>query len=97
MANDKQNSDLFWGIRGGGSNFGIVTEFILKVYPQRPTVYGGMVVFSPDKLEQIAAFLDDWWPRVLAKDATGDEGVTVIMARGQDGSVSTFGSLLKFF
>jgi len=52
VANDKQNSDLFWGIRGGGSNFGIVTEFVMKVFPQRATVYGGVVVFSPGRSQR---------------------------------------------
>jgi FAD/FMN-containing dehydrogenase len=32
-ANEKENSDLFFGVRGGGCNFGVVTEFVLALHP----------------------------------------------------------------
>ncbi|OCH95988.1 FAD-binding domain-containing protein [Obba rivulosa] len=60
-ANATENSDLFWGIRGGGCNFGVVTEFVLKLHPQRRTIYAGFVVFSPDKLQAIASAVQTWW------------------------------------
>ncbi|NKB45689.1 MAG: FAD-binding protein [Alphaproteobacteria bacterium] len=37
-ADATQNSDLYWGVRGGGSNFGIVTEFEIQLYDFDPTV-----------------------------------------------------------
>lgn len=37
-ANATQNADLYWGVRGGGGNFGIVTEFELQLYDFNPTV-----------------------------------------------------------
>ncbi|TCD66653.1 hypothetical protein EIP91_001071 [Steccherinum ochraceum] len=80
-ASDKENPDLFWGIRGGGCNFGVVTEFVMKVYPQRTRIYGGVVIYSPNQLEGIAKFMDNWWPR-----ATENEGIAIIFARGPDGS-----------
>jgi FAD/FMN-containing dehydrogenase len=41
-ASDKENSDLFWAVRGGGGNFGVVTSFLFKANPVK-TVYGGPI------------------------------------------------------
>ncbi|RPD66712.1 FAD-binding domain-containing protein [Lentinus tigrinus ALCF2SS1-7] len=59
-ANESENPDLFWGIRGAGSNFGVVTEFVLKLHPQRRTVYCGTVVYSPDQLEPLLDVTREW-------------------------------------
>ncbi|HZV68817.1 MAG TPA: FAD-binding oxidoreductase [Saprospiraceae bacterium] len=44
-ADADQNSDLFWGIRGGGGNFGIVTGFEFQLHPVGPEIYAGLIVF----------------------------------------------------
>ncbi|KAH9975379.1 hypothetical protein BGW80DRAFT_1473780 [Lactifluus volemus] len=49
-ASAEQNSDLFWGIRGAGCNFGVVTEFVLRLHPQRRTVFAGILAVSGAKL-----------------------------------------------
>lgn len=46
---EDENSDLFWGLRGGGGNFGIATEFVYRLHPFNPMVYGGSLVYAVDK------------------------------------------------
>jgi hypothetical protein len=50
--NAKQNSDLFWAIRGGGGNFGIVTSFKFQAHPVK-TVFGGPTLWPIEKTEEI--------------------------------------------
>src|SRR3712207_4094878 len=42
IANDEENEDLFWGIRGGGGNFGVVTLFEYQLHPVGPVLGGGL-------------------------------------------------------
>jgi FAD/FMN-containing dehydrogenase len=42
------NSDLFWGVRGGGGNFGIVTSFEFKLHPVGPIIFGGLVAYKAE-------------------------------------------------
>ena len=44
-ASDTSNPDLFWAIRGGGGNFGIVTQFEFKLHPVGPEVFAGLIIF----------------------------------------------------
>jgi len=43
-ASENQNEDLFWAIRGGGGNFGVVTNFEFKLHPVGPQVFSGLIV-----------------------------------------------------
>jgi len=51
-ANEEENEDLFWAIRGGGGNFGVVTSFLFKGNPVS-TVYGGPMLWELDRAEEI--------------------------------------------
>ena len=50
-ASATENADLFWGICGAGCNFGVVTEFVLRLHPQRRTVFAGIVAYPPPLIE----------------------------------------------
>ena len=52
-ASEDENPDLFWAIRGGGGNFGIVTQFEFKLHPVGPEVFAGLVVYSLDQAKQV--------------------------------------------
>lgn len=45
VASKTENSDLFWGVRGGGGNFGIVTSLTYRLHAVGPTVAGGMALY----------------------------------------------------
>lgn len=58
-ASETAHADLFWGIRGGGGNFGIVTSFEFRLHPVGPTVLAGVVLYSAsDAAEVLGAYRD---------------------------------------
>jgi FAD/FMN-containing dehydrogenase len=59
-ANEKENADLFWGVRGGGGNFGIVTTFTYRLYPVGPNVFGGAVFYPVAKARELLRFYNEW-------------------------------------
>ncbi len=54
-----ENSDLFWGLRGGGGNFGVVTALEFGLYPVA-TVYGGSLVYPGELVGEALRFFRDW-------------------------------------
>ncbi len=63
-ASESENADLFWGVRGGGGNFGIVTEFTYRLHPVGPTIFGG-VLFHPIALaKELLEFYREWVRRL---------------------------------
>jgi hypothetical protein len=59
-ASKDENPELFWGIRGGGGNFGIVTEFEIKLHKIGPMIYGGLLGCAPERAPEITRFLRDY-------------------------------------
>jgi FAD/FMN-containing dehydrogenase len=68
-----QNADLFWALRGGGGNFGVVTRFIFRLHEVGPTITGGLIVWSADRVDDVLATYRDLTesaPRELAAAVT---------------------------
>jgi FAD/FMN-containing dehydrogenase len=76
-ASEREHADLFWAIRGGGGNFGIVTEFEFRLHELGPAVLAGLTMFPLSRAAQVLPAWRDW------ADAAPDElstGCAVITA-----------------
>ncbi len=65
-ANQSQNADLFWALRGGGGNFGIVTSFLYRAHPVT-NVYGGPIFWDIRHAKTIMRFYRDFLPKAPEK------------------------------
>ena len=63
-ASESENADLFWGLRGGGGNFGVVTQFELALHPVGPILYAGLIFFSADHDAELMRLFGEWAPGV---------------------------------
>ncbi|HKZ53986.1 MAG TPA: FAD-binding oxidoreductase [Anaerolineales bacterium] len=75
-ASEKENADLFWGVRGGGGNFGIVTEFEFRLNPLGPIVYAGPIFWAMEDSPKVLRFYRDW-----IKEAPDDLTTIVVHRR----------------
>jgi len=107
-ASADENPDLFWGVRGGGGNFGVVTSFEFGLHEMDRTVIGGDIVFSPDRAKQIMRDYADYTQEapdelsmdlILAAPANGEPGALVIHAvySGQHANADKFIAPLEKF
>lgn len=64
--------ELFWGLRGGGGNFGIATAFEYRLHPVGPLVLAGPIVWPVEQAPEVLAFLDGFM-----RDAPDELGVTL--------------------
>jgi FAD/FMN-containing dehydrogenase len=55
-ASREENADLFWAIRGGGGNFGVVTWFTYRLHPVGPKIMGGLIAWPSARAEEILRF-----------------------------------------
>jgi FAD/FMN-containing dehydrogenase len=59
-ASDTENADLLWGLRGGGGNFGIVTQFELALHPVGPLVYAGPIFYPAEAARELLRAFRAW-------------------------------------
>jgi FAD/FMN-containing dehydrogenase len=52
-ASETDNPDLFWALRGGGGNFGVVTRFEFQLFPVGPEIFAGLIVFPFSQAKQV--------------------------------------------
>lgn len=73
-ASENENPDLFWAVRGGGGNFGVVTRFEFKIYPVGPEVLAGLIVM---KLEDAKGAIQKY--REYSKTLSDDTCVWIVL------------------
>jgi FAD/FMN-containing dehydrogenase len=56
-----QEPDLFWAIRGGGGNFGVVTRFVYQLHPFNRTLLSGMLIWPIEQAKQVLDFYRGWY------------------------------------
>jgi FAD/FMN-containing dehydrogenase len=77
IASEDENPDLFWGLRGGGGNFGVVTAFHFRLHPLGPIVLGGMLMYPAAMAADLTRFWRDFM--LAAPDEVGS-GMAFITA-----------------
>src|SRR5690606_30968333 len=75
-ASENENAELFWAIRGGGGNFGVVTSFDFRLHPVGPEVVAGLIVHPAD---DIAALLQQY--REVAEACPNELTVSVVLRK----------------
>jgi FAD/FMN-containing dehydrogenase len=60
VASEDENADLFWGLRGGGGNFGVVTAFHLRLHPVGPMVLAGQLMYPAPMAGDLLRFYRDF-------------------------------------
>ena len=79
-ASATENPDLFWGVRGGGGNFGIATSFEFRVHPVGQLL-GGMVVHSFERASEVLKLYRDF-----SIDAPDEVNTIATLFRSEDGT-----------
>ncbi|HUF74189.1 MAG TPA: FAD-binding protein [Gammaproteobacteria bacterium] len=59
-ASPEENADLYWGVRGGGGNFGVVTAFEFGLHPMEREVVGGTIAFPLEQARQVLRFYSEF-------------------------------------
>ena len=80
-ASAEENPDLFWAVRGGGGNFGVVTSFEYRLFPVGPIVAGGLIAYPLDSARDMLRFYRDF-----TASAPDECSVAATLVHAPDGS-----------
>lgn len=80
-ASNEENPDLFWAVRGGGGNFGIVTSFEYQLHKVGPEILGGLIMFPYDSAVDVLKYFRD-----LARSLPDEIGMQAGLVHAPDGS-----------
>lgn len=86
-ADAQENPDLYWGVRGGGGNFGIVTSFEFALHPMNRQVLGGKLVYPIAKMREALTVYGQYMPE--APDELGLE-IIIVQPPGDEPGVVLF-------
>jgi FAD/FMN-containing dehydrogenase len=81
-ANDKENSDLYWGLRGGGGNFGVVTAIEYRLHDMDPVILGGSIAWPVAQARDVLRYYRD-----VAPDAPDVVNLAPVLYSGPDGAM----------
>ena len=88
-ASNKENSELFWGVRGGGGNFGVATSFEFMLHAIGPMVNGGMIAYPINQSKDMLRFY-----RELTSAAPDELTVAAGLTHSPDGSGQQLAAML---
>jgi FAD/FMN-containing dehydrogenase len=80
-ASASEHPDLFWGIRGGGGNYGIVTNFTYRLHPVGPEILGGLLLHELSRAREVLRFYRDF--AAAAPDEVSADAVFLTTPEGQ--------------
>ena len=80
-ANEENDAELLWGLKGGGGNFGVVTSLEYRLHPIGPVVFGGPVAYAPDSGRDLLRFY-----REFTSSAPDELTTYAAFTAGPDGS-----------
>jgi FAD/FMN-containing dehydrogenase len=76
-ASEDENADLFWGLRGAGGNFGVVTELEFRLHPVGPVVLGGLLLYDGRRSAELLRLY-----REVMEEAPDELGTEFVLATG---------------
>jgi FAD/FMN-containing dehydrogenase len=82
-ASAEENPDLFWGVRGGGGNFGVVTSFEFNLHSMQRQVVGGNIVFPIARARELLAVYSEY--SLAAPDELYADAAMIAPLSGKDG------------